>query len=294
MSTNLKAHLLLTFTVICWAINFIGVKVVFHSAPPAGVALMRLIFVSVFFVVVALLRKEPLKYPPGLAPRILLQGFLAFGIYMILFLEGLNQTSPGTAAIIMAAAPILTAILSVVLKYEKFRPGLFVGAIFAFAGVGITMFFANAKESTMLGSLLVLVSACVWAVSVNVLKPILKEVSPFRAMTLSLPGAFCALLPYGIVSLSHFQWQTMTPVWWLWFFHIAIMSSGFAFVTYYAGIHLLGTGRAVMYHYFVPPLTVILSYLILGSPMHWQQWAGMLVIIGGVAYALSQPAPKSA
>lgn len=289
MRTDLKAHLLLSLTVVLWAVNFIALKLIYKTVEPPGLALLRLLAVSVFFLVLAKLRKEELSYPPGLAPRILFQGFLAFGLYMVLFLEGLNKTSPAVTAILMAAAPIVTALISVVLKTEKFRLGLFVGAVCAFIGVGMTM-MSSAAKGNVLGEVLVLTSAFVWAISVNVLRPVLTEISPFRAMTLSLPGAYLALVPYGIVKLIQTPWHAQTPAWWLMFGHVSLLSSGVAFVTYYAGIQLLGTGRAVMYHFFVPPLTVLLGFAVLRTPMVPMQWVGMAVIIGGVAYALRKPA----
>ncbi|HRE02021.1 MAG TPA: DMT family transporter, partial [Ilumatobacteraceae bacterium] len=74
-------------------------------------------------VAICQFRREPLTYPEGSTIALWILGFLSMGVYMILFLEGMARTTAAEGAIILATSPVLTALLAVAMKHERFSWG---------------------------------------------------------------------------------------------------------------------------------------------------------------------------
>lgn len=278
-------NLPLLFTVLCWAVNFSATKKVYEQIPPPAVALVRTCAVGLFFLLIFLGRKEDRSLPPREDMiRIALQGTLALGIYMILFLEGLKETPAGITSILLATIPLMSASLSVWAKQEQFRPNLFVGGLIAVAGIVVLLVGSGMKLSggTLHGPLLVLSSAIIWSVSVIIIRPTLDRLSPYRIFVLSVPFALLVMIPYGAKAALAVNWSEITPTTWAYFAHVSLLSGGLAFITYYIGVRQLGAGPASAYQYLVPPGATILAALINHERLLPIQFLGMFIVLVGV------------
>lgn len=74
---------------------------------------------------------------------------------------------------------------------------------------------------------------------------------------------------------------------------MAIVSSAVAGMLFFHGIRTLGVNRTVLFIYLVPPLTAVLSVLLLGEAVHFSQLAGGGLALGGVYWATKPPAPAA-
>ncbi|MCE9560363.1 MAG: DMT family transporter [Armatimonadetes bacterium] len=275
----------LVATVGLWALNFIAVKFVFAELAPSAATLLRTILVGLVFVVVVKLRRESLRFPDvAYRNRIVFQGFVSLGVYMVVFMEGMQRAKSSDAAIIMALSPLLTGIFSVLLKQESYRPRIFVGAGIAFLGIFAVFAYQDHDPTQYLGNGLILLAAIIWAFGVILMRPLLSQASPFVLVTQSLLGASLCVIPYGFRAVLTMEWSSVSLSTWLWLTYAAVLSGGVAFITFYKGIHQIGAGRAALYQYMTPPLTVVLSYFLLGSGFHWSQALGIILVIGGVVY----------
>lgn len=278
----------LAFTVVAWAYNFSAVRLVYGAMSPASLALTRLILVYILFAGYCLATGISLKYPKGTAFKFLLQGFMANGIYMVLFLEGMKRTTPALGSTIMAMAPVFAALLAMGLRAEPFRWQRLAGACVAFAGVAIAERDPSGLHGTLAGNLMILSAALLWSIALLVMKPLVAEVGPVRALTLALPGAFLALVPVGASDAIHQSWNFGLPVW-LNFAHVALISGGVGFATYYKGVHQIGVVRATMYQFVVPPLAALVAWGVFGQQPGPQFWFGVLFVIGGAVLASQAP-----
>ena len=80
-------------------------------------------------------------------PRVVVVGTVGIFGTMSLFLLGLSGTSPSTASLYMPLVPVLTAALSVVLRYEPYRPGMALPLGLA-AGGALCVVTGSIKPST--------------------------------------------------------------------------------------------------------------------------------------------------
>jgi drug/metabolite transporter (DMT)-like permease len=128
----------------------------------------------------------------------------------------------------------------------------------------------------------ILASSVVWASSVVVMRPVLSEMSPLRTLTLSMPAALLALVPYGARAFLETDFATISVRGWLMFGHVAVLSGVVAFLCFYEGIRQVGASTATLYQFFVPPTTVFFAWMVLGELIQPLQAIGLTVVIVGV------------
>jgi drug/metabolite transporter (DMT)-like permease len=283
------------FVVLMWAYNFSAVKIAYREMTPGAVTLTRMVGVWLFFVGLCLWRKIPIRYPAGMRNRYLLQGFLANGLYMIFFMEGMKRTSAAEAAIFMAMSPILTNVFSVLSRQEAFRWQVVYGTVIAFAGVMVTQLGADPHGGgSWLGNLLIFCGAATWATAVIVMRPLLSTTGPILSFTLALPGSLVLLVPVYGAAVVQQDWTSISAVGWTHYVHIVWISGGLAFAAFYRGVEQIGASRATMYQFVVPPLAAFLAWIALGEHLSLYHVLGLAIVLAGVLYgARPVPAPEN-
>ncbi|HVL39457.1 MAG TPA: DMT family transporter, partial [Fimbriimonadaceae bacterium] len=288
-----RPNLPLSITVLVWGFNFVAVRRLYGegvepvpqmTAP--SVALLRFLAMWGLLWAVCKWRGDRLAYPPGQAGRILLMGFLAMGLYMVVFLEGMRTSSAAEGAIILATAPVLTLLMAVLAKQERFQVGILVGSVFAFVGVCLVVLAgAELGEGKLVGNLLVLSGSFIWAWSTVVSRPLVSQHSPYVILTLSMPGALPILLPYGLADSLSLDYGAFRLDTWMMFAHVVVMAGLVGFIGFFEGVRQIGGPAAMLYQYFVPPIAALFAWLILGTHLLPLQLIGLGVVFLGVASA---------
>jgi drug/metabolite transporter (DMT)-like permease len=278
-------NLPLVVTVLSWGFNFVALKLLYDEMSPAAVAVVRFVMMYGLLLLVCRLRRESLRFPLRDAPAILTLGFVSMGVYMILFLEGMQTSAPAEGAIILASAPVFTGILAVFAGQERFSGRALLGGLIAFAGV-VTVILAGQAQTQepggMLGNAMIFVSAAVWAGSVVMMRPLLVRYSPTQLLTMSMPGALLVLLPYGLIPAITVDWSGISLVGWSLLVHVSALSGVIAFIGFYAGVRQIGGGGAMLYQFFVPPTAAMFGWLVMGKSLYPMQGAGLVVVVLGV------------
>lgn len=273
----------LTITALAWGFNFVAVKWAYIQVLPAAVGLARLFPTWVVMIILTRLFGEKLTYPKPDAFRILFTGFLAMGIYMVAFLEGIERTSTADAAIILASSPIITYAIAIIVRQERFRVGALFGALVAFSGVVLVMSKVMGVGGGKLeGNLLILLSAILWGISVVYSKPLMEKYSPIRVFTLSLPGALPVLIPYGLAAVATTDWMNLEPRTWLSLAHISILAGALGFAGFYVGVKHAGASGAMLAQFCVPPLATICAWKFLDEPIAREHYIGLVIVLIGV------------
>jgi drug/metabolite transporter (DMT)-like permease len=290
---RLRIHPALAFVVVAWGLNFSVIKLCYRDLSPAATGLLRYILMAPLLAAWCAAAGLRLAYRPGEFWPYNFAGFLGSGAYMVLFLEGMRLAPPAQAAIALATAPLWTTLFSVGLGQDRWTPALGLGSATAFLGV-LTVVLGGVERQAHghgAGVLLVFASAVVWAVSVVVYRPLLATDHPLRVLTLSLPGASVALLPYGWPALARTRLAEVSPLGWASLAYLVVVAGVLAFAAYYRGVADVGPSRSAMTQYFVPPTAAFGAYLVLGIPPAWTDLLGLLIVALGlwVASRSSQP-----
>lgn len=273
----------LLFTVTAWGFNFVALKLVYREFTPAATSLIRFVITLVAMAIICLFIKEPLRYPKGDSLRILWLGFVSMGAYMILFLEGLNYTTPADSAIILSTSPIFTYFFAIVAKQEEFRAHALLGSMVAFAGVGVVILGAGKDENgSLFGNTLTLAASVAWAYSAVFSRPLMEHYTPARVFTLAMPGSLLVLIPYGILPAVTADYLSVAPITWAMMLHVSVLSGALGFTGFYVGVRQVGAAGAMLYQFLAPPLAMVCAAMFLGAHIGIVQVLGFVLVVIGV------------
>lgn len=279
----------LTLAISAWTLNYIALKLLYVDKilTASEVAFLRYLVMYAALVVLCRVNRESLRMPKEDRFQLLWFGLCSMGIYMFLFLEGMRWSDPAEGAILLNVSPIMTMLFAAAMKQERLKAGSLGGAVLALIGVIlVTVPTVGHGEQKGLGYLLLITAACVWAYCIVITKSLVKKYSPLRLMTLSMPGGFPVMLAYwlirdrGTMPLTH-----ISPLGWLLFLHVALLSGVMGFILFYRGIDEIGPSSAALWMFFVPPLTALCQWIFTGKMLTPLQLIGLVVVLIGVATA---------
>ena len=283
-------HPALFFVLIAWGLNFSVVKLAYRDFSPAACGLLRNLGSYPILLLACWWSRSPTSVEKADRLKAWWAGFVGNGIYMILFLEGMNATSASHGAIALATAPLWVSIFSVWVKQELFRINLIFGSILAFGGVVIfNIGRGSSHGETAWGTIIVLLSAITWAYSVILMRPLIQKYSALTAFTASYPGVALALIPYGLMPTITTHWQQVSPTGWWMILYLAVIAGAGAFLAFYKGIADVGPARATLVQFLVPPVAAFFAYLIFRDALTAWEGVGLIVLLVGVAWANVKP-----
>jgi drug/metabolite transporter (DMT)-like permease len=286
-------HPALVFVVVAWGLNFSLIKLVLEEMEPSVAAFLRYVVMMGVLYASCLALGIPLQYPTKQRARFIFAGFLANGFYMILFVEGMRTAGAAQGAIVLATAPVWVALFAILKKQEAFTAHMFVGGMLAFGGAVLTIVSGRVGEGDVVGALLVLASAVVWAWSVVLMRPLVVEGSPYGVFTLTFPGGAIALLPYtafmvwrtGGKELTGEYWASISAAAWWSLAYLVIIAGVGAFAAYYKGLADVGPTKTSMTQFFITPTAALFAWVAFGGEFVLMQAVGMAVVVLGTLVA---------
>lgn len=273
--------------VVLWAFNFVAMKVVAGQVPLPALALVRYLAMYAVMVFVCYLRGRSLRYERGDSWKLLGLGCLTLGVYMVLFFEGMQQSTAAEGAIILATSPIFTMLIAFATRQESVRYGVIIGALMAYAGVVVLILGGQVALGAghLRGNLTLVVSAVVWAVGAVLSKGLVQRYSADRFLTLSMPGGIVVLLPYGLTSTLATHWSSLSAVSWLMVLHVALAGGVIGWLCFYKGVEELGPSAAMTYQFATPAVAAIIAWMTFGVALHGVQYLGFALVLCGVLTA---------
>ncbi|MET8676057.1 DMT family transporter [Streptomyces sp. NPDC004647] len=279
-------------TVLLWASSFIAIRSSAAHFGPGALAFGRLAVASVVLSALLLARRG--GFPPREAwPGILASGVLWFGAYMVALNWGEQIVDAGTASLVVNVGPILMALLGGWLLKEGFPPKLMAGVAVSFVGaVVVGLSTSGGGGSSLMGVLLCLFAAVVYAVGVVVQKPTLKHATPMQVTTFGALAGAVVCLPFAGQLASQVSQAPVSAT--LQVVYLGVFPTALAFTTWAYAVSRTTAGKMGATTYAVPVLVVFMSWLFLGEVPGWLTLLGGLLCLSGVAVSRMRgkaPAP---
>jgi drug/metabolite transporter (DMT)-like permease len=288
----------LALMVLIWGVNFAVVKRALESFEPLGFNALRFLIASVF-VLLVLRAQGPLRWPARAdLPRVLLLGVLGNGIYQMAFVLGINLTQAGLASLILALAPLFTALLSALSGHE--RPGAltWVGALVSLSGVALVSGAGvptGAGSGVLLGNLVLLGAAALWALYTVGARPLTERYGSVPTTAWTLWAGAVPLVLAGVPSLARQPWAAVGAGAWGGLAFSALLSIGLAYLIWYRGVERIGNTRTAIYSNLTPVVALCVATLWLKEPLSRFAIIGAVLTLGGVLLVRADPgAAKSA
>jgi drug/metabolite transporter (DMT)-like permease len=271
---------LVAFTLFAWASAFVAIRGVGEDISPGALALGRLLIGTA--VLGALLAGRGWVRPDrrewtGLA----VCGIGWFGIYNVALNAAEQHLDAGTTAMLVNIGPILIAVFAGLLLGEGFPRWLVAGIAVAFAGVVLIGVATRGAETDMLGVLLCVVAAVTYAIGVVAQKPLLRRLPVLQVtFTACAIGAVC-LLPWVGALARDVADAPMGSV--AGMVYLGVVPTALAFSTWAYALSRMDAGKLGVTTYVVPPLVILLGWLLLDEIPPALALVGGAVCLAGVA-----------
>lgn len=269
-------------TVVLWASAFVGIRTAGRDLAAGPLSLGRLLVAAVALGIIVAARRERLP-PRQDAGRLLLCGLLWFGAYNVMLNAAEQRVDAGTAAMLVNVGPVLIAVLAGLLLGEGFPRTLLTGCAIAFAGaIVIGLATREHGASAGWGALLCIAAALAYAGGVVAQKPLLERTSGLQITFLACVIGAVACLPFApalVRELGHARGSAIA-----WAAYLGVFPTAIGFTTWAYALKRTSAGRMGATTYLVPPLAVLLGWLILGeSPPALAFLGGLLCLVGVAA-----------
>ncbi len=274
-------------TLLLWSSAFVAIRHLGTTFTPGALSLGRLVVGSLALGGVLATRGwVPVRRADW--PPLIGIGLLWFGVYNVALNEGERRVDAGTASMLIQLSPVLIAVLAVLFLGERSGPALWAGLLIAFGGVALISLGADSGAGRdVLGVLLCLVSAAAYSVSVILQKPLLSRVPALQVTWIACTVGAVACLPFagGLVHDA-----AAAPAGDLgWVVYLGLLPTAIAFTTYaYALTHMSASSLGVT-TYLVPPITVLMAWVLLAETPPLMAYAGGVLCLAGVSLARRRP-----
>ncbi|MEX2283350.1 MAG: DMT family transporter [Gemmatimonadota bacterium] len=288
---RLNANIALLVMTIIWAVNFSVAKIALQKVTPLAFNALRFPLAAAALYIL-LRRKGPIALPPRRDLfRVLMLGLLGNVLYQQFFIFGLNQTRAGTASLLLAGTPLITAVLSATLGHERVPGKVWIGVGCTLLGISFVVLFGSPDpdqtQSTGLGALLLLSASCSWAVYTVGARDLVARHGAIAVTAWTLWIGSVGVFLVGLPAVVQTDLRAISPGIWAAVFYAGVLSVGVAYLFWYNGVRELGNTRTSTYSNLVPVITLLVAWLWLGENPSIGQLAGAATIIGGVTLAQS-------
>jgi drug/metabolite transporter (DMT)-like permease len=269
---------------LVWASNFIVVKAAIEVLPPVGMSAMRFGLAALVLLAILRWREGTIRMPIRDLAGMAVVGMLGFGLYQVFWTTGLQSVTAGDSALLIAATPVMTALLAVVAGSDTLTPRKLAGAVISFTGVAIVVAGGQGVNlgASLVGDVLTLGAALCWALYTSFGAPILRRHSPLRTTAWAMAAGALFLVPLGGAQLTAVDWSLVTPPIWAAVVYSALLPAAIANVIVFQGVKLLGPTRITAFQFLVPAFAVLMGAAFLGEPVLLAQLVGGMVIVAGI------------
>lgn len=284
------AYTALSITSVIWGIGAVLIKYSLNYTSPFTFLFYRFAIVAIIFLPIFIyqVRKNSLKLKN--LPILVLLGFMATTLNLILLFYGMKLTTAIEATFIGVLSPIMIIIGGGILLKEEVTTLEKIGAFFAFAGsifIIIQPILANGRLAitSLKGNIMVFLATIIWVIySLMVRKhESAKKYTPLMLTSFSFLIGFLTIIPFFLIE----KIQLAEPLFWVdphaipGIIYMSLLGSCIGFFCYNLGFSLIEASEATIFSYLTPIFAFPLAVLWLGEKIDlWFVFGAVFIFIG--------------
>jgi drug/metabolite transporter (DMT)-like permease len=268
-----------------WGASYMFIKVADRAFAPTTMIMLRLAIAASVILAVLVFQRG---WSATVAEMRAL-GWEGFGlgiangaIPFTLIAWGEKHIDSGVAAIANATMPIFVVLLAIRFKPSETVRGLrLVGFVVGLVGVGVLAgVHPEGGWWGAAGTLAVVLSSVSYAVGALWGQRLVHGASGLTLAATSMVGGLVVLLPFGLLQLpsSVPGWKETGSV-----IALAVLGTALAQIILYRVLRSDGAARVSLVTYLLPITALFYGVVLLGEALTWEELAGMVLILGGVA-----------
>jgi len=292
---------------VIWGTNYVIVKRAFVEIDPQAFNAIRMIVASTVFVaaMVAVRRLPSDRYvagsfasvlytPSAMARRdvigLIALGVVGQGLYQYWFVGGLAKTSVANAALMLAAAPVLIALMTAAVGEERVTVTHWIGALLSLAGIYVVVGPGiRVGGTTWLGDLMMFGAVCCWAIYTLGSRPLMTRHSPVAVTGISMAIGTALYVPAVFPRLRLVAWDRVGPGTWFVIVYSALFALCLSYTIWYAAVRQIGSARTSVYSNLVPLVAMAAAAAFLHEPLGVRKILGAAAVLVGVALTRVTP-----
>jgi drug/metabolite transporter (DMT)-like permease len=284
-----STDLIMLGVVLIWGVNFSAVKFALGGLAPLTFNTLRFGVATIALVTIMRLRGESFQLRRQDILPVFLLGFGGHTLYQALFINGMARTTPAIGALLMATSPLFVVIYGLLLGLERPRRTVIAGIVLSFTGTLLLIAGGQGELSlrsdTLVGDLLILVAAMMWAAYTLGGKPLLGRYSPLKLNALTMIPGTLLLALISTPALAGQNWGAVTAGAWGAWAYSTIFAVVVAYVLWYTSVQRVGGARTAIYSNLTPVVATVVSWLLMGERLAPLQILGAGVVITGILLA---------
>jgi len=211
-------------------------------------------------------------------------GLIGHAGYQFFFIGGLARTSVANSSLMLAATPVVIALISAALGYERIGRLHWFGAILSMAGIYLVVGHgAPSSDSTLAGDVMMFVAVCCWAVYTMGARQLMLRHSPVGVTGLSMALGTAIYVPLVLRNVLATDWTSVSPGTWLAIGYSGLFALCIAYTIWYIAVREIGSARTSVYSNLVPIVAMLTAVVFLGEVMTAARLAGAAAVLLGVA-----------
>ena len=278
--------LMLLAMILIWGINFAVVKAALAEMTPLSFNSLRFLLSSALTLLALKLIERDVGFVRGDWWRLLGLGLIGNTCYQLLFINGIDRTTAGNSALLLATTPIFVSLISAAFGVERVGKWAWVGVFFSFAGIFVVILGSGKELSlareTIEGDMLTLFGALAWSLYTVLSKPMLSRYSALRLTALAMAAGTPFIVLFSIPQLLAQDWAVVSWRGWLGLFFSGSMAIALAYIIWNSGVSKVGGARTAVYSNLSPVIAAIFAWLTLGEAITAFMVLGAAMIFLGI------------
>ncbi len=298
---------LLLLMALIWGTNYSIVKTAFSELNPQAFNAMRMLMASgAFLIVMGVARltsgrdgaaaSPVFRTPTRLTRRDWLEllglGLVGHLLYQYFFIGGLALTTVANSSLMLAATPVVIALLSAVFGQERVSRRHWAGAALSMLGIYIVVGHnVSVSAQGLTGDLMMVVAVICWAIYTLGARRLISRHSPVGVTGVSMTIGTLLYVPLMWPHVRAVEWTRVSGATWLSLVYSSIFALGVAYTIWYAAVQKIGSARTAVYSNVIPLVAMATAVVFLGEPLELTKIVGAAAVLVGVALTRTAPEP---
>lgn len=291
MSSNLKPHLALFGANLIYGANYsIAKDVMPNFVQPFGLVLSRVIGAVVLFWFIYAFSYEKVAKRDFLLLG--LCGLFGVAANQLMFLYGLDNTTPINAGIIMVSNPIMVLIASAIILKNRITLTKVSGIALGIIGALLLLLFKgdfSFGSENLKGDIFIFLNAMSYGIYLVIAVPLMRKYKPITVMSWVFAFGLIMVFPFGFEELKQIEWSTFTPIIWWKFMFVVVATTFLAYLFNIYGLKRLSPSIVSTYIYLQPLLATLIAIWVGKDSLDMIKISAALFIFTGVYLVSKSP-----
>jgi drug/metabolite transporter (DMT)-like permease len=207
-------------------------------------------------------------------------GSVGYAAQAGLFFAALEHVDISLLSLLLYTYPAFVTVAAILLGRDRVTPRRMAALSAASAGVALVLIGAGGGTADAIGVTMGIGAALTYTAYILVADTVIQDAPPIAFSAVIAAGAF---LTFAVISLASGGLDLgFQAAGWGWLACIAVVSTIFAVLAFFAGLRRVGPSNASIISTVEPPITVLLALLVFGERLGPVQLLGGVLVLSAV------------